>query len=89
MFGKAVPLNFMISPGSNFKLLGVMIITLSDSIVQCFLLSLPSVIVALYLPNGVSNATIIGSSNSQFPLESISAVLELIISPSGVLIFML
>jgi len=34
----------------------------------------------------VSNATIIGSANFQFPFEFISAVLELIISPSNVAI---
>jgi len=54
-----------------------MTITLSDSIVQCFsMVCLPSEIVALYFPNGVSNAMMIGSSNSQFPLESITAVVE-------------
>ena len=38
------------------------------------------------MPNGVSNATIIGSANSQFPLLSTSAVLELMTLPSDVVI---
>ena len=64
-----------------------MTITLSDSIAQCFsMVFLPSEIVTLYFPNGESNAMMIGSSNSQFPLASISTVLELIISPSNVAI---
>ncbi len=87
LLGKAVPLNFITSPGSNFRLFGAMIIFLSVSTVHDFkMFSLPSVIVALYLPNGVSNGMMIGSVNSQFPLESTSAVLELMISPSGFVI---
>ena len=40
----------------------------------------------LGFPNGASKAIKTGSSNSQFPLVSTSAVLELMISPSGVVI---
>ena len=63
-----------------------MMISLSDSTVQLFIISsLPSEIVAVYFPNGISNGTITGSSNFQFPTLSTSAVLVTKISPSSFL----
>ena len=87
LFGSAVPLNFIVSPGLNLKSVGVKIITLDDSKIQdAEISSLPSEITALYLPNGASTGTIIGSSTFQSPLESTFAVLVLIIFPSTSLI---
>ena len=86
MFGGAVPLNFIVSPGLNCKAVGVMIITLPDSTAQDVeISSLPSEITAVYLPNGASIGTIIGSI-FQSPLESTFAVLVLIIFSSIFLI---
>ncbi len=82
--GNAVPLYFKVSPGSNFKFEGAITITFDDSIDHVLtILSRPSVISAVYLPNGVSRGTIMGSANFQFPLASTSAVLVLITSSSG------
>src|SRR3989344_8050134 len=82
LFGIAVPLNFIVSPGLNFKAVGVKIMTLDDSKIQDVeISSLPSEITALYLPNGASTGTMIGSSIFQSPLESTFAVLVLIIFP--------
>ncbi len=84
LFGNAVPLNFIVSPGLNFKVIGFMRITFDVSIIhEVVFSSLPSEIMALYLPNGASNGTIIGSANFQFPFASAFAVLVLMIFPSG------
>ncbi len=82
LFGNAVPLNFIVSPGLNIKVVGVMIITLPDSKIQDDeISSLPSEITALYLPNGASIGTMIGSAIFQSPFESACAVLVLMIFP--------
>src|SRR3990167_8123165 len=87
LFGSAVPLNFIVSPELNFKAVGVKIMTLDDSKFQdAEISSLPSEITALYLPNGASTGTMIGSSSFQSPLESAFAVLVLMIFQSTSLI---
>ncbi len=87
LFGNAVPLNFIISPGLNFKVIGFMRITLDVSIIhEVEISSLPSEITAEYLPNGASRGMIIGSATFQFPFASVFAVRVLIIFPSGSLI---
>ena len=87
LFGIAVPLNFIISPISNFSSTGDSKITLS--VFTSYVLvrdSLPSDIFAVYFPSGASNETMIGSFNFQFPFASTSADFVVISWPEGLMI---